>query len=172
MKRIILGLVVLTGILFSGTYEDAVQAYKAGDIEKAKVLFIKASEEGNPDGQLVLGTVYLSEKKFDEAYKYLEMSAKQGNTQAQFLLGSNYANGVGVKKNYAKAIKYLEQAEDKGGSKVSLMLGLLYVMGGNGIQQDDNKAYYYWNKSAKQGNAQAQENLDFFCKSHSSICKK
>ena len=163
---------VLAVALFGGNYENAIKANKAGDKKKAQELFMKSADEGNADGQIVLAMMYFGEKKINLAYKYLEMSANQGNTQAQFLLGSNYANGVGVKQDYKKAIKYLEQANGKGDSKVPLMLGLLYIMGGNGIEQDKIKTYQYWNEAAKQGNAQAEKNLGFLCKDNPAICKQ
>jgi TPR repeat protein len=50
--------------------------------------------------------------------------AKQGNTDAQFLLGAMYDNGQGVPQNYKTAVKWYTLAAKQGDALAQFNLGL------------------------------------------------
>jgi uncharacterized protein len=69
-----------------------------------------------------------------------------------------YANGFGVKKDYAKARYYYELAAISGEDSAQNNLGEFYNEG-LGVAKDQAKAITYFNQSAAQGYATAFKNL-------------
>ncbi len=94
------------------------------------------------------------EKKLADLMK----RAEQGNSQAQFSLGSMYHKGEGVPKDAAKAVEWYQMAAAQGNADAQFHLGLMYEAGTE-ISKDESKAVEWWQKAATQGNAQAQFNL-------------
>ena len=56
--------------------------------------------------------VNLENQNYQESVKWYQKAAKQGHAKAQFNLGVMYANGKGVKQDYAKAKEYFGLACD------------------------------------------------------------
>ena len=65
----------------------------------------------------------------------------------------------GLEKDYGKAAKYLTIRAEQGDTSNLLNLGNLYVLGGNNLQQDFEKAREWWIKSALLNEIDAQKNL-------------
>jgi TPR repeat protein len=70
--------------------------------------FHKAAEHGNRFAQLHLARVYKGDfgkenVDYSEALKWLLLLAEQNDSGARMILGSMYANGEGVKQDYAQA---------------------------------------------------------------------
>ncbi len=86
------------------------------------------------------------------------MAAEHGNTKAQYNLGLHYANGRGVKQDYAIAVKWYTKAAEQGDVKAQCNLGWCYE-NGRGVKQDYATAVKWYTKAAEQGNARAQCNL-------------
>ena len=61
--------------------------------------------------------------------------AEQGNAEAQYDLGSMYANGQGVQQDYAEAVKWYSKAADQGLAHAQHNLGVMY-RAGQGVPQD------------------------------------
>lgn len=59
------------------------------------------------------------------AAQYFNMSANQGNPDAQYKLGMLYMTGVGVEQNYFSAIRYFSQAAQQGQTLARYHLGTL-----------------------------------------------
>lgn len=76
-------------------------------------------------------------------------------------LGTFYALGLGVKKDYTKAIEYYESSAKLGNSIALLNLGCLYF-NGIAVEKDIVKAKEYFEKSARLKNADALFNLGIF----------
>lgn len=95
---------------------------------------------------------------FDTNIESLRAVAEQGNTAAQFQLGTAYYTGQGVSKNYQEAIKWYRKAAIKGLAIAQHNFGLMYSRG-EGIPQDYEKAAYWYRKAAEQGDSHAQNNL-------------
>ncbi|MBJ1839458.1 sel1 repeat family protein, partial [Neisseria meningitidis] len=62
-------------------------------------------------------------------------AAERGDTQAQFNLGMMYAEGRGVRQDYAEAVRWTRQAADQGDAQAQFLLGLMYAEG-RGVRQD------------------------------------
>ncbi len=84
--------------------------------------------------------------------------AKQGDIDAQFVLGNSYYNGEGVKQNYAEAAKWYRQAAEQGDGISQYNLGVLYT-NGDGVQQDLTEAVKWFRMAAQNGDENAQDAL-------------
>ena len=166
------------------------------DYETAYVLYKESAKQGNKEAEEALkriekkledknvqydiGIKYCQKEEYKKAFEWLEKSAKQGEPNAQYGLGTMYENGFGVEKDYEKAyewysksavkgnkeaikssIKVLKELAQQGKSNYQYELGKLYEKGsrvGN-IEKDYEKTYEWYSKSAKQGNKEAEEAL-------------
>ena len=84
--------------------------------------------------------------------------AENGDTEAQFNLGTMYAFGYGVAQDYKEAVKWYRKAAEQGDVAAQYNLGLAYTLG-HGIVQDYKEAVKWYRKAAEQGLAEAQYNL-------------
>jgi SEL1 protein len=76
-----------------------------------------------------LGEGFHLPKDSKMAAKYFNMSAHQGNPDAQFNLAVLYMSGNGVEQSYPLALKYLSQAAQQGQTLARYHLGVLYKDG-------------------------------------------
>ena len=92
------------------------------------------------------------------AYRLFQPLAEQGNAEAQYDLGSMYANGQGVQQDYAEAVKWYSKAADQGLAHAQHNLGVMY-RAGQGVPQDYAEALKWFREAAEQGHAIAQYSL-------------
>lgn len=107
------------------------------------------AEVGN---RYLLGKVYwmsFNRRDYQEAYKWYNKSALQGDKDGLYGMGMLYMNGLGVEKNFQKAADYFRQSGDKGNPKAYTKLGVLYCSGGYGLESDTSLAIELWQKAAK-----------------------
>lgn len=121
---------------------------------------------------VLLGTSDVMAQTFDEAkaaYKRGDYAiameafrnlAEQGDTRAQFVLGSMYAEGKGVSQDEAEAVRWYRRAGEEGLVGVQLLLGTMYDSG-KGVSQDYAEAARWYRLAAEQGDARAQVNLGY-----------
>ncbi len=85
---------------------------------------------------------------YAEAMKWYRKAADQGNTQAQFELGSIYQwrDGV-VPQDYAEAMKWYRKAANRGHAGAAFMLGGMYFRG-RGVPQNHAEAMKWLRKAA------------------------
>ena len=81
-----------------------------------------------------------------------------GLPQEQFVLGTMYYKGNGVKQDYAEAAKWYRLAADQGLAKAQHMLGVMYDSG-NGMPPDYAKALSWYRVAADQAYAPAEFEL-------------
>jgi hypothetical protein len=93
-----------------------------------------------------------------EAVKWFQLSAAQGNVEAQTNLGSIYYYGQGVAQDYAEALKWYRLAAAQGHTFAQHNLGEMYRKG-EGVAQDYAEAVKWYRLAAAQGNAGAQFQL-------------
>ena len=94
----------------------------------------------------------------DEKIASLKQDANNdSNVKASTGLGLLYHYGIGVDKDYKEAIKWLEKANSffQNSSDIEYELGLIYLEGGNGIEQDYGKAKDFFEKASKHGKIDA-----------------
>jgi len=134
----------------------------------------KSAAEGDLVSLTKLGDVY-SELDLDkEAVAFYRQAAEKGHAEAQRKLGEHYENGWGVKKSFKEAEKWYARACDQedpearerlilvrrikfaneGDIESLRVLGFMYEHG-DGVDQDIEKAKYFYKLAARQGDEQA-----------------
>ncbi|MBI3394355.1 MAG: sel1 repeat family protein [Spirochaetia bacterium] len=69
-------------------------------------------------GEIFLqGKTLYDQKKYEEAFPFLEAAAEGGNPEAQMRLGKMYFNGWGVKHDHAKGREWHEKAAAQGNAE-------------------------------------------------------
>ncbi|GES98810.1 kinase-like domain-containing protein [Rhizophagus clarus] len=140
------------------------------NIQKAFELHQKAANLGNNIAQYELALLYINgeniEKDYNRAFELSEKSAKGNCLGGITILGYCYENGIGTDINkqkafvlYEIAFKLNQSAANLGDSVAQYNLGLMYE-NGDGIKKDLNQAIYWYEKSANQGNQDAQNGLE------------
>src|SRR3989304_2979186 len=128
MKRIVLAVVflLLAGALPAQTFDDAVAAYKRGEVFVAAQAFIKLAEQGDAKAQFILGTMYSAGKGVpqddNEAVRWYHKAAGLGLAEAQFSLGLLYETGEGVAQDRAEAVRWYRMAAEGGNAKAQASL--------------------------------------------------
>ena len=84
------------------------------------------------------------------------LAAKHGNANAQFNLGSMYADGRGVPEDETEAVRWYRLATEQGHASAQFKFGNMYV-GGAGVPEDIVEAYAWLNIAAAQGVEPAED---------------
>jgi len=160
MKKIVLVLTVMIGILFGGDFDEAEKEAEAENYTKAIKLYQSASDHGDPKASFYLGMFYLLgsmglEKDRKRAISLWYKSADLGYVDAQNALGLMYRDKY---KNYAKAIEFFQKGAEQGNPQSQFLLGHMYA-DGMAVKQDYAKAAEFYQKAADQGYVMAQNNL-------------
>jgi len=82
-----------------------------------------------------------------------KQEAAKGNAVAQYNLGLMYANGEGVRQDYAEAMKWWKLAAAQGHSGAQYNLGVMYYKG-EGVRQDKRMAKEWFGKACDKGDQQ------------------
>ena len=155
------------------THNLALEYYQKKDLQKAFELFTKSAENGNPEAQLALAKMYEKgegclKDSFENLYWY-SRTAKNGNLEAQLFLGDFYINGIELSKNFALAFEFFYLASENENPKAQCSIGIMYELGLGGVQQNSQKAFEYYKKSAEQNYEKAKEKLDLLSPKKSNI---
>jgi len=113
---------------------------------------------GEPEAQTYLGARAFANKDFQQAAGWFRKAAEQDNANAQYMVGVQYASGLGALKDYAKAAEWFRKAAERGVKYAQSDLGLLYKLG-QGVPKNDQQAAAWFMKAADQGFAPAQFHL-------------
>ena len=137
--------------------------------QKALQWFCNAAEQGHKHAKHLLETTSFAlhptpeslykkghysfqQKDYEEALLWLKSSANMGYGLAQYLTGQLYDYGQGCERNPHLATKYYHRA---GNCKQALLnLGILYFLG-DGVENDEKKAFLYIQNSANQNETRA-----------------
>lgn len=96
---------------------------------------------------------------YETELRVLRERATQGDASAQFLLGTMYADGLGVSRNDAQAVHWYRRAAGQGNARAQTNLGLMYA-DGRGVPRNEQQAYFWWLLAAAQGDADAAKERD------------
>ncbi len=154
----------------SNSYYYLARIYVGGDgveqdIDKTIKYLEKSAELGNVNAMSTLATIYNYGEygvpiDYKKAKRWAEPAADKGDIDAQKILGFLYYDGNGVEVDYGKAQKWLTLVASQVDSpKLWVDVGALYLNINNlfrGVVQDDEKAYYWLQKSVDRGNTKAQ----------------
>lgn len=141
----------LPAVSAADSFENGVQAYKAGDYKKALEIFKPLAELRLAEAQYNLGVMYNTgqgvSQDYEEAEKWFRKAAEQGDADAQFKLGLMYDQGQRVPKDYEEAVKWYSKAAEQGNASAQNNLGLMYDKG-QGVPQDYIEAHRWFNIAA------------------------
>ena len=105
----------------------------------------------DPVQQFDLAMKALAAGNSAEALQWLEKSAVQGYSAAQFRLGQMHESGTGVSKNPAEAVKWYLKSAKQGSALAQYSLGQLYEQAGN-----QKESVYWLVQAAHQSSTPAQ----------------
>ena len=143
------------------------------DLEQATNWLRKAAMQDYLDAQLALGALLCQPNvgtigKQVEGVQWLKKASSQNQplssfslTQkrsmmmAQYLLGTCYEDGIGVRSNPQEAAKLYRQAADQGLAEAQTSLGKCYLQG-IGVAKDSPEAAKWFQKAAENGETEAQ----------------
>ncbi len=134
MKKIILFVMLCLSIVVKSNAQTLFSEY-VGNPAKAKYSaeLLGKAESGDANAQYKLGLCYESANgvpfNMDEAQKWYELSAQNGNEPAIEKIANMYLCGIGVEQNYPKALSYYNHF----GDSHLFQKGACYL----GIGQDD-----------------------------------
>ena len=161
MKYFLVLLFCIT-ILNANTFQEAVTEYKNKNYSKSLSLFEKLANEDHPDAQYNLAIMYLNGigTQVNEVlgFIWLDLSAQNGNKQAQNKLGTLYESGnILDKKDLKKAISLYKQSALQDNSIAQYNLAQHYT----DIHTEDKlqQAFYWYEKASANGNIAAINNL-------------
>ena len=96
-------------IIFASNYSDGMNAMKNRDHEEAVKLFRVAAENGDKFSQHCLGVMLYKgqgvKKNYTEGFKWLDLAAKQGYSQAILDLSIMKYHKIGTPNNYIDEYK-------------------------------------------------------------------
>ena len=90
----------------------------------------------------------------------LQEQARNGDANAQYLLGTRYRLGEGVSPDEYEAFSWYLRAAEEGHPAAQFYVGLMYL-NGEGVTASDDAALEWFEKSAQAGNGQAKDMLDY-----------
>lgn len=92
------------------------------------------------------------DKDFTNAYN---LCKEAGESNAQYIIGEMYYNGLGVKKDHAEAAIWIRKAAEQGLSEAQFVIGHMYYYG-LGVKEDPEEALIWCRKAAKNGHIRAR----------------
>ncbi len=105
------------------------------------------------------------------AMKLVRPVAEQGNTSAQYNLGTMYYNGEGTRRDYAEALKWYRMAADRGDAESQNNLGVIYS-DGKGVPANLVEATKWFKVAAARFPASEKEKRDKAMKNSELLAKK
>lgn len=125
----------------------AVVAFDAKDFRSAERHFTVAADKGNAEAQYRLALLYdqgnILPENLSKSLKYIHMSAKQNHPDALYALGVFLSRGYEGNPDEVQIISYYEKAATLGNISAMKSLISFYLMGGDTIAPDREKAQYW-----------------------------
>lgn len=122
--------------------EQAFELFRKGDMEHSVPVLLQYAEEGDPEVQSFVGTLYASgegvEKDLEEANNWFSAAASQGFGDAEYNLGYDYMEGLGVEKDEETAFDLFSRAAEHG-SAMGALHEAMCVAEGRGTEKDEKK---------------------------------
>ncbi|CAG8758736.1 5018_t:CDS:2, partial [Cetraspora pellucida] len=118
------------------------------NIKKAIEWYEKASKDGCPVADCMLGNYYYKDGQYTRAFKLLKSAVEEGNAIAMHTLGLCYQKGRGTYANMAEGFKLFEQVAKMGLTASQYELGQCYE-DGKGTKRDLEKALEWYQKAAE-----------------------
>lgn len=133
------------------TAEDhakAIGMWEIGNVVDAMTQLTAIAEKGYAPSQVWLANIMDQAQQDEDAVKWFQKAADQGDPAGEYGLGLMYGKGEGVKQDNAKALDYVTRAAEKNYSDAVFALAAVYTQGGFGLQPDAEKGAL-WTARAK-----------------------
>lgn len=105
------------------------EAYTAGNYDKAAEHLLKSAELGDHDSQAILGSMYILGQGVpqdrEKAAMWLYPAAESGHPEAEMFMGVLHFTGERNEHNVAQARYWLQLATDKGVDRAAELLAQL-----------------------------------------------
>jgi uncharacterized protein len=136
---------------------------RAGDYRMVYGIVEPLARRGDARAQYEIGMLHYQGRlsgnyEYEEALKWLRLSADQGYREASSVLGEMYDRGRGVNADDTLAMKYLKLAAEKGDVHSQNTLAKRYF-DGRGVIRDESLARYWIQRAANQNYARSQMGL-------------
>ena len=166
---LILVFFVLFYLFFNTTYLDFLKIEVNYDNlwtkereKKEKKEISKLKRRANAGGeyaQFRVGELFLKNLNYNEAFKYLKMSAEHGNSDSELLLYNIYY----YKQDKKRALNYLTRAAEHGNTTAMRYLGYMCLHGDKeeGVKKNSKKAFKLYSKASEFGDIYATTELAF-----------
>ena len=139
------------------------------NISKAFALYQEAAARENPLAKGRLARFYFSgngvQRDEDQAgqlsrdaFPDILKAAKTNDSVAQMMVGTMYADGLGVARDTTEALRWLQRAAKQNLPLAQANLGVMYEYG-QGVPMDATEAAKWYRKAADQNSAMAQAYL-------------
>jgi len=160
MKKVIFFCIAIcsSAIVWGQTLDE----YREMPVEKLQEL----AGRGNPEAQIIYG-FYLEKKgNYSEALRWIQRSAEQGLSFAQFHLGNYYMDGYeGLTQSEKEAERWYKKSAEQEFLQAQIALGKYYRRNG------DTSAALSWFEKAKENRNASQEDIERLEKEISEIKK-
>jgi TPR repeat protein len=137
--------------------------FVAKDPKEAAAWFEKAALQGLAAAQFNLGVLYQRGEGVREnaqlAVFWFQSAAEQNEPRAQHNLAAAYAEGRGVARSFEKAVEWFTKSANAGLVQSQYSLGRLYETGTPNHPPENEKARFWYEKAAAQGDADAADRL-------------
>ncbi|HWB58123.1 MAG TPA: PDZ domain-containing protein, partial [Chthoniobacteraceae bacterium] len=100
-------------------------------------------------------TIAITRQSWVDAYS---KAAEEGDTYAEYNLGTAYYYGYGAEKDFSKAAEWYRKSAGAGYALAQITLGDM-CQSGKGMEKDEAAATGWFAKAAAQGNAEGEERL-------------
>ena len=144
-------------------FEQALDAYKAGNFAEAAGQWLALAEDGCAPAQRALGSLYERgpgvEKNAENAFEWTKKAAEQYDPVAMFNLACYHDKGFGVKKNQQTALTWYRKAAEYGHPEAAALIASLIETGDRGLEKDMNEAVRWYQIAANRGNVLAMGRL-------------
>ena len=141
------------------TEQDAADAIKSQDYERAVEIMLPLAEAGSRFAQYNLGVFYEEgigvEPDAAEAYKWTLLAAKQDDIDAIVRLASMQRDGIGTAQDLEASAQNFLLAAENGNVHGQSNMAHAYL-NGIGVARDLEKAAYWLEAAANQGHAHSQ----------------
>jgi uncharacterized protein len=146
----------------SQDYDEAEQALRDKNYEKAAQLFKEAAAAGDANAMNMVGVLYYHGHGVTQdnvqAHQWFEKAANAGNTNAMCNLGALYAEGKGVAQDFQHALWWYQKAATAGNASGMYNVGASYL-NGTGVARDSQEASKWFQKAADAGDVRAMYTL-------------
>ena len=116
----------------------------------------KSIDTETAHGQYQMGEQLYNQNKYHEAYKWYELSANNGDSNALYEMGLIYLDDKIYKHDYQKSLNYFHDSAKKNNTNSMYQLGVLYGFG-YGVERNKKVSKEWFLKAASLGHIESKE---------------